>query len=248
MQGPSRREGPPLSLSSLLSKCAQHTTKIGDRSRISSLGPQYPLPIILAAHRAHTQPSSQDKTTQKNKYRQSCLPTTPISAPRISRDHLLGSGALSLAGTALPLESLTDADTDTTRGGGVSSLAAILFRRTLPPCCCCCCAAVRDSSLRRRLRSSESMPTLSSGLSSSPSSSSSSYSCSALSGLLASASSMSSPSAVSWSGGETHSWGTMQGRARPMLAARLIQAGAGLPVSCSQRYEVKWLQLFERRL
>lgn len=33
-----------------------------------------------------------------------------------------------------------------------------------------------------------------------------------------------------------------------MLAARLSQVGAGRPVSCWQRYEVKWLQFLVRRL
>jgi hypothetical protein len=33
-----------------------------------------------------------------------------------------------------------------------------------------------------------------------------------------------------------------------MLAARLIQLGAGRPVSFSQRYEVKWLQFLVSRL
>ena len=33
-----------------------------------------------------------------------------------------------------------------------------------------------------------------------------------------------------------------------MLAARFSQLGPGRPVSFSQRYEVKWLQFFVRRL
>lgn len=61
-------------------------------------------------------------------------------------------------------------------------------------------------------------------------------------------SSTSSPSAVSWSGGVIHSLGTMQGKANPTEAARLSHVGAGFPVSRSQRYEVKWLQLFVKRL
>jgi hypothetical protein len=37
--------------------------------------------------------------------------------------------------------------------------------------------------------------------------------------------------------------GTTQGIARPTLAARLSQAGAGLDVRAWQRAEVKWLPL-----
>lgn len=54
-----------------------------------------------------------------------------------------------------------------------------------------------------------------------------------------SSSSTNSPSAVSQSGGEIHSLGTTHGKASPTLAARFSQAGAGLPVNLSQRYEEK---------
>ena len=63
-----------------------------------------------------------------------------------------------------------------------------------------------------------------------------------------SSSSSSWPSAVSWSGGATHSQGTTQGNAMPMLAARFSQLGAALAVSLKHSVLVKWLQFFWSRL
>lgn len=63
-----------------------------------------------------------------------------------------------------------------------------------------------------------------------------------------SSSSMSSPSALTYSGGSIQSLGTTHGSATPMLAARFSHAGPASPVSFLQRYDVKWLQFFVRRL
>lgn len=66
--------------------------------------------------------------------------------------------------------------------------------------------------------------------------------------ISSSSSSSNSPSAVSWSGGAIHSFGTTHGNATPMLAARFSHAGAVLPVNRVHNVDVKWLQLFVRRL
>ena len=142
----------------------------------------------------------------------------------------LGIGARSATGISLPDVSLTD----TKRGGGVWSPGSIRF----PPARLfpisepsldsevnelrCLCSSL---SFRSRLRSLSNIADRSS--SSSPASSSSATS------------SQSSPSAVSWSGGEIHSRGTMHGSANPMLAARLSHPGAGFAVSLSHSALVK---------
>lgn len=142
----------------------------------------------------------------------------------------LGIGARSAGGNVCPSLSFRL----TNRGGGVWFVdvmrfpPAMLFPSLLssPRCSSRSYCLLRSSSRIRRL-SLSSMPAFSSSSSSSSSS---------------------SPSAVSWSGGEIHSLGTTQGSARPMLAARLSQAGAGFEVSFSQSTDVKWLQLWVRRL
>jgi hypothetical protein len=53
---------------------------------------------------------------------------------------------------------------------------------------------------------------------------------------------------LSYSGGVIQSVGIRQGNESPTLAALFNHLGAGRPVSFWQRYEVKWLQLFVRRL
>lgn len=58
----------------------------------------------------------------------------------------------------------------------------------------------------------------------------------------------SSPSALSASGGSTHSVGTIHGKTIPIVAALFIQFGGALPVNFWHKKLEKWLQLLVRRL